>query len=215
MTTKHHTRCRSGHSDYSRLRVDGREIWWFQVRTFSSCWRPLKSSWCTWKFRVPVRCSVKRLLHSGSLATSPILSCCDHWWQSHDTVHQEHREYTTLLLNCHEVSYTFELWLEVLRVDFTCVSPSCNRYGPRNGDLRTQKLNSHLVRAQSLNVLPVKPGVGQYIAIHATLTDRDFFLAYFLPFQVHSPALFSKFLPIFYPVLAEANTGSCVGPQNK
>ena len=27
------------------------------------------------------------------------------------------------------------------------------------------------------NVLPLKPGVGQYIAIHATLTARDFFLA--------------------------------------
>ena len=32
-----------------------------------------------------------------------------------------------------------------------------------------------------LNVLPFKPGVGQYIAIHATLTARDFFLAYFYP----------------------------------
>ena len=58
------------------------------------------------------------------------------------------------------------------------VSPSCN---PRSGELRMQKLNSHLVRTQSLNVLPFTPGVGQYIAIHATLTARDFFLAYFYP----------------------------------
>ena len=50
---------------------------------------------------------------------------------------------------------------------------------PRSGELRTQKSRSHLVRMQSLNVLPFKPGVGQYIAIHATLTARDFFLAYF------------------------------------
>ena len=28
---------------------------------------------------------------------------------------------------------------------------------------------------------PLKPGSGQYIAIHATLTARDFFLAYFYP----------------------------------
>ena len=49
------------------------------------------------------------------------------------------------------------------------------------GELRTQKLKSHLVRTQSLNVLPLKPGVGQYIAIHATLAARDFFLAYFYP----------------------------------
>ncbi|WP_419597048.1 hypothetical protein, partial [Thiolapillus sp.] len=35
---------------------------------------------------------------------------------------------------------------------------------PRSGELRTLKLKSHLVRTQSLNVLPLKPGVGQYIA---------------------------------------------------
>ena len=52
---------------------------------------------------------------------------------------------------------------------------------PRSGELRTQKLKSHLVRTQCLNVLPLKVEVGQYIAIHATLTARDFFLAYFYP----------------------------------
>ena len=74
-----------------------------------------------------------------------------------------------------------------------------------------QKLKSHPVRTQRLNVLALKPGVGQYIAIHATLTAVDFFLAYFYP-PVHSPAIFSKPLPIF-PVLAVAN--ACVGPQTK
>ena len=44
------------------------------------------------------------------------------------------------------------------------------------------EIKSHLVRKESLNVLPSKPGVGQYIAIHATLTARDFFLAYFYSF---------------------------------
>ena len=74
-------------------------------------------------------------------------------------------------------------------------------------------LKSHLMRTQSLKVHPLKPGVGQYIATHPTLTARDFFLAYFyLP--VHSPAFFPKNLPIF-PELAVANTGYCVGPQNK
>ena len=47
---------------------------------------------------------------------------------------------------------------------------------PRSGELRAQKIKSHLVRTQSLNVLPFKPGVGQYIAIHATLTAREFFV---------------------------------------
>ena len=52
---------------------------------------------------------------------------------------------------------------------------------PCSGELRTQKLKSHLLRTQSLKVLPVKPGVGQHVAIHATLTARDFFLANFYP----------------------------------
>ena len=59
--------------------------------------------------------------------------------------------------------------------------PERHAKSPRSGELRTQKLKSHLLRTQSLNVLPLKPGVGQYIAIHATLTARDFFLAYFYP----------------------------------
>ena len=76
---------------------------------------------------------------------------------------------------------------------------------PRSGELRTQKLKSHLVRTQSLNVLPLKPGGGQYIAIHATLTARDFSSLLISALPVHSPAFFPKPLPIF-SVLAVANT---------
>ena len=43
---------------------------------------------------------------------------------------------------------------------------------PRDGELRTQKLKFPLMRTQSLKVLPIKPGVGQYIAMHATLAAR-------------------------------------------
>ena len=85
-----------------------------------------------------------------------------------------------------QVSWRFSLFL------------TCLFY--RSGELRMQKLKSHLVRTQNLNVLHFKPGVGRYIAIHATLTARDFFLAYFYtsgPFT----CIFSKPLPIF----------SCVG----
>ena len=85
------------------------------------------------------------------------------------------------------------------------ISTSSPRPVPRSGELRTQKLKSHLVRTQSLNVLPFKPGVGQYIAIHATLTARDFFLAYFYPSGPLTCIFFPKPLPIF-PVLAVANT---------
>ena len=67
---------------------------------------------------------------------------------------------------------------------------------PRSGELWVQKLKSHLMRTQSLKVLPLKPRVGQYLAMHATLTARDFFLANFYPL-VHSPAFFLKLLPSF------------------
>ena len=68
---------------------------------------------------------------------------------------------------------------------------------PRSGELRTQKSKSHLVRTQSLNVLPLKSGVGQYIAIHATLTARNFFLAYFHPSGPFT-CIFSKTSPNFF-----------------
>ena len=45
-----------------------------------------------------------------------------------------------------------------------------------------------------LKCSPLKPGVGQYIAIRATLTAREFLLAYFYP-SVNSPAFFSKTSP--------------------
>ena len=48
-----------------------------------------------------------------------------------------------------------------------------------------------------LKHFPLKPGVGQYIAIHATLTARDFFLPYFYlsgPFT----CIFSKTSPDFF-----------------
>ena len=83
-------------------------------------------------------------------------------------------------------------------------------YIPRSGELRTQKLKSHLERTQSLNVLLLKPEVGQYIAMHSTLTARDFFLAYFYPFGPFT-CIFSKTSPDF-PMLAVSNTGFLCRP---
>ena len=83
-------------------------------------------------------------------------------------------------------------------------------YVPHSGELRTQKLKSHLVRTQSLNVLPLKPGVSQY----PTLTARDFFLAYFYPSGPFT-CIFPKPLPHFSLCWLWLTHGSCVGPQNK
>ena len=68
---------------------------------------------------------------------------------------------------------------------------------PHSGELRTQKLKSHLVRTRSLNILPLKLWVGQYIAMHATLTAGDFFLAYFYPSSPFT-CIFSKTSPNFF-----------------
>ena len=67
----------------------------------------------------------------------------------------------------------------------------------RSGELRTQKLKSHLMRTQSLKVLPLKPGVGKYIAMLATLTARDFFFANFYPSGPFT-FIFSKTSPEFF-----------------
>ena len=83
---------------------------------------------------------------------------------------------------------------------------------PRSEELRMQKLKSHLVRTQSLNVVPFKPGVGQYVAIHATLTARDFFLAYFYlsgPFT----CIFFQNLSRFLLCWLWLTHSCCVGPR--
>ena len=50
--------------------------------------------------------------------------------------------------------------------------------------------------------------------MHATLTARDFFLANFYPSGPFTCIFFQNLSPVF-PMSAVANTGSCVGPQNK
>ena len=65
------------------------------------------------------------------------------------------------------------------------------------GELRTQKLNFHLMRTQSVKVLPLKPWVGQYVAMPATLTARDFFFANFYPSGPFTCIFFPKTFPSF------------------
>ena len=71
---------------------------------------------------------------------------------------------------------------------------------PRSGELQMQKLKSQLKRTQSLKVLPLKPGVGQYTATHATLTARDFFLAHFYSSGPFIWIFFQKPFPSFSSV---------------
>ena len=84
---------------------------------------------------------------------------------------------------------------------------------PRCGELRTKKLESHLLTTQSLKVLPLKPGEGQYIATHTTLPARNIFHANFYP---SGPLICIVPKPLqSFSALAVAHTGSCVGPRNR
>ena len=77
-----------------------------------------------------------------------------------------------------------------------------------------QKLKTHSFRIHSSKVPPLKPGARQNIAMYASPTASDFFLDLISTFLVHSPSFFPNLSQVF-PVLAVANTGSCMGPQNK
>ena len=108
----------------------------------------------------------------------------------------------------HLSKYIQKYFSVVLNKKTNKIKSSCSR------ELRTQKLKSQLVRTQSLNLLPLKPGVGQYIALHATLTAMDFFLAYFYPSDPFT-CIFLKNLSRFFLCWLWLRHGSCVGPQNK
>ena len=63
--------------------------------------------------------------------------------------------------------------------------------------LRTQKLKTHLLRTQSSQVLPLKPGERPYIDMYVTPTARDFFLDYFYPTGPFT-CIFSETSPDFF-----------------
>ena len=72
-----------------------------------------------------------------------------------------------------------------------------------------QKLKLHLTTTHSLKVLPLKPVVGQYTAVHATLTARDFFLANFYPSGLFT-CIFSKTSPEFFLCLSVSLSALCI-----
>ena len=107
--------------------------------------------------------------------------------------------------NCFEIDGSFS------HISFLFLNCCCCWLCPAVGSCGRR--NFQLMRTQSLNVLPLKPGEGQHIAMHATLTARDFFLAYFYPSGPFI-CIFSKTSPNFCCSLWLTH-GSCVGPQNK
>ena len=136
------------------------------------------------------------------------------WAQSttKDYNRAEHKLHSSPSYSFHKSSYHKSCFFEHTYIPRALNTGTCLGRDPqwRAADA---EVKSHLVRTQSLNVLPFKPGVGQYIAIHAALTARDFFLAYFY-LLVHSPAFFPNLSQFFLCSLLLTH-GSCVGPQNK
>ena len=179
---------------------------------FSRLLRPVKWNWQA-KWRVIASLSV--LLKMAYLSVLPGTAyghvCILTFWTF---CVFEYRSTTVLAatLFCTSCCWVICIYLDV-HCDDQC-DPPCPSSHLRSWELRTQKLKFHLMRTQSLNVLPLKPGVGQYIAVHGTLTARDFFLAYFYtsgPFT----CIFSKTSPDFFLCWLWLTHGSCVGPQNK
>ena len=67
-------------------------------------------------------------------------------------------------------------YFEILFGIYQSFAPLLPQWGAADAGIKVPSVEN-----TELKVLPLKPGVGQYIAIHATLTARDFFLANFYP----------------------------------
>ena len=95
--------------------------------------------------------------------------------------------------------------------------PPPPHWGTADAEMKDQSVENPKLKdwfkQNCYKVLPLKPGAGPYLAMHATPTARDFFLSKFYP-SVHSSLFFPK-PPQILPVLAVANNGSCMGLQSK
>ena len=77
------------------------------------------------------------------------------------------------------------------------------------------KLSGILLLVALTDCYTFELGAGPCTATHAAPTARNFFLANFYPSGPFTCFFTPKNLPRVFLVLAVANTGSCVGPQNK
>ena len=105
------------------------------------------------------------------------------------------------------ISLHFVHYRNQCRIKETCgiSSPSAPQRGAADAEIKVP-----LVENTELEGSPCK--AWEYIAIHATLTARDFFLANFYHFGPFT-CIFSNLSRVFH-ALAVANTSSGAGPQN-
>ena len=82
------------------------------------------------------------------------------------------RLYQNLIFKC--FLYLQKLFVSIVHNNYCeCLIPRKSRF--------------HLLKSLSSKVLPLRPGVGQYKAMHAMPIARNFFLAIISTFLVHSP----------------------------
>ena len=149
--------------------------------------------------------------------------------------HHHHWTRSFLVIKCFFLLFFLHEWTFLILHEWPFLScfSLCHYSGllrrSRSGVLQMQKYKTYLLRTQSTTVLPLKPGVGQNIALHVSATAGDFSLKLISTLPVHSPSFFpkpvlspscvgcgeSQFLCWLWwkpvPVLAVAEASSCVG----
>ena len=68
---------------------------------------------------------------------------------------------------------------------------SCSANDPQWGTVDAEMKVPSVENPELINVFPLKPGVGQKIAMYALLTARNFFHVLISTSHVHSPSFFS------------------------
>ena len=86
------------------------------------------------------------------------------------------------------------------------------------GTVDTEIKVPYVENPELTNVLPLKSGEGQYVALHALPTARNYFLVLISTFLVHSPSFLSLQILYFLTALVLAyfrDAVSCVDLWNK
>ena len=89
------------------------------------------------------------------------------------------------------------LWLTVCLHQFSHVTMN-PQWGTADAEIKIPSVEN----PELTNALPLKPGVCQNIAMHASPTTRNFFLVLILTLQVHSPSFIPNPLPAVFVLAA-------------
>ena len=110
--------------------------------------------------------------------------CTAAWWSPLLEQHQQQEQWTTRTdRSSIKKELILEIWQSVNRESLVRAKHPVKKV-PAVGILPTQKWKTYLLRIHSSKGLPLKPWVGQNIAMHASPTARGFFLELISTFLV-------------------------------